>query len=301
MHFIRENRLFLALFLSFIAVPWITFGDFHLLLFNFHHNRLEVGGFAAETGTYTLIALVALLGIGIAFLSALSLSRFYCGTLCPNTFFAHLLSRFAGRKNSFFRKTAGFILLAFLSFMLAFSVVAYGISTHELIDALAHLSFSGWLVIVIGTLMISEIYMVQGWYCAYLCPYGAITSILPIEGRLSYAFRDPDHQCTDCGGCVRVCPIPDLDVRAGFDIRCIQCGLCEIACKKIFIKASHSSLIRRASGSVFQAGGRGKGILVAIVLLMVFGIAGVMTLTHSERLESCRLENKELHNAMSAN
>ena len=31
----------------------------------------------------------------------------------------------------------------------------------------------------------------------------------------------------DCDKCVKVCPIDELDIKAGFDIRCVQCGLCE--------------------------------------------------------------------------
>ncbi|KFN40466.1 MAG: hypothetical protein JU82_02860 [Sulfuricurvum sp. MLSB] len=300
MQFLRGNRAFLALLIPFMAIPWITIGDFHLFLFNFSHNRLEYFGCASEMSTYSMILLVILSGVALALISALSLSRFYCGTLCPNTFFAHLLTLFGKKKKSLLSKIGGFILITALASMLAFSVVAYGMSTDELIYAITYLTFAGWLVIILSSLMIAEVYMIQGWYCAYLCPYGAITSILPIEDRLSYVFSDPNHRCTDCEGCVRICPIPDLDIRAGFDIRCIQCGLCEAACTKIFIKTPHPSLIHRTSGSVFQAGGKGKGILAAIVLIIVFGSIGIMTLTHSERLESCRLENKMLHIQSSA-
>jgi polyferredoxin len=296
MKFLHQNRAFLALLIPFMAIPWIILGDFHLLLFNFSHDRLEILGFALEMSTYAMVALLILLGVALALISALSLSRFYCGTLCPNTFFAHLLSLFKGKKTSFFSKVIGFSLLTFLSSALAFSVVAYGVSTNELIYSTIHLNFAGWLVIVLSFLMIAEVYMVQGWYCAYLCPYGAITAILPIENRLSYSFEDPENNCTECEGCVKICPIPDLDIREGFDIRCIQCGLCEVACEKTFAKnPTISTLIWHNGRSLLQAGGKSRGVLIAIILITLLVITGVITLTDTERLDSCRLENKVLH------
>ncbi|MDD2828099.1 MAG: 4Fe-4S binding protein [Sulfuricurvum sp.] len=296
MKFLHQNRAFLALLIPFMAIPWIILGDFHLLLFNFSHNRLEMGGFGIEMGTYSLIALLLLLGIGIALISTLTLSRFYCGTLCPNTFFAHLLTLFSRKKKSILSKIGGFTLLTALASMLAFSVVAYGISTNELIDAIAHLTFAGWLVILLSLLMIAEVYMVQGWYCAYLCPYGAMCAILPIEDRLTYRFDDPSSECTECEGCVKICPIPSLDIRQGFDIRCIQCGLCEVACEKTFAKNPNiTTLISHDQRSSLRAGGRGKGFMIALIAITLFMFAGVIFLSNSNRLDSCRLENQHLH------
>lgn len=296
MKFLRDNKTFLALLIPFFAVPWISWDGFHLLLFNFPHNRLEFFFMGIEMGTYTLIGIVVFLGLGIALISALTLSRFYCGTLCPNTFFAHLLTIFQGKKKSLLSKLAGFSLLTALATALAFSVVAYGISTTELLDALIHLTFAGWLVITLSLLMIAEVYMVQGWYCAYLCPYGATCAILPIENRLTYTYIDPEHHCTECGGCVKICPIPDLDIRQGFDIRCIQCGVCEVACEKTFAKNPIiTTLIRHKPTSIFRAGGRGKGFFIAVIAIILFMLGGILFLSDSEKLDSCRLENKFLH------
>ncbi len=98
MKFLRNNRLFLVLLIPFMVIPWVRIGNFHLLLFNFSHNRLEFLGFGIEIGTYTLIGIVVLLGFGITLTVALTLSRFYCGMLCPNTFFAHFLTLLRSKK-----------------------------------------------------------------------------------------------------------------------------------------------------------------------------------------------------------
>ncbi len=296
MKFLHQNRAFLALLIPLLAVPWISIDGFHLLLFNFPHNRLEFFFTGIEMGTYTLIGIVVFLGLGIALISALTLSRFYCGTLCPNTFFAHLLTVFKGKKKSLLSKFMGFSLLTFLASALAFSVVAYGISTTELLDALNHLTFSGWLVITLLLLMIAEVYMVQGWYCAYLCPYGATCAILPINDRLTYTHEDSKNQCIECEGCVKICPIPDLDIRKGFDIRCIQCGLCEIACEKTFAKNPIiTTLISHKPTSIFRAGGREKGFFIAVIVIILFIFGGILFLSDSNRLDSCRLENQILY------
>lgn len=296
MGFLRRYKAFLALLIPFMVIPWVNIGDFHLLLFNFAHNRLEFLGFGIEVGTYALIGIVILVGVAIALISALTLSRFYCGTFCPNTFFAHLLSLFTHKKRSLLSKFLGFSLLSALASMLAFSVVAYGISTDELIDAIMNLTFAGWLVITLSLLMIAEVYMIQGWYCAYLCPYGATCAILPIEDRLSYEFSDPTNDCTDCGGCVKICPIPDLDIRKGFDLRCIQCGLCEEACHKTFAKyPTIETLIAHEKRPLLQSGGKGIGYELALFIIIVSAVSGIFYLIQADRLESCRLENKLLH------
>ena len=296
MKFLRDHKAFLALLIPFLAIPWISWDGFHLLLFNFSHNRLEFFFSGIEIGTYALIGMVVLLASGVTLITALTLSRFYCGTLCPNTFFAHLLTLFKGKKKSLLSKVVGFSLLTILASVLAFSIIAYGMRTDELINAIAHLTFAGWLVILFSFLMIAEIYMVQGWYCASLCPYGATCAILPIEDRLTYEFSDPKSNCTQCGGCVKICPIPDLDIRQGFDIRCIQCGLCEMACEKTFAQNPDVlTLISHESRSVLHSGGRAKGIFVASMLILLIVLGGIVFLSDTNKLDSCRLENQILH------
>lgn len=295
MEFLRTNRSFLAVLIPFMAIPWITFEHFHLFLFNFSHNRFEYFGFATEMSTSSMIALLLVWVVSAALMSALTLSRFYCGTLCPNTFFAHLLTLVTKKKNGWVQKISGFMLLVILSFVLAFSLIAYGVDTVELSFGLTSLSVSGWLVIFLTLLMTTEIFMIQGWYCAYLCPYGATCAILPIDDRLSYDFGDPANDCTECEGCVKICPIPNLDIRQGFDLRCIQCGLCEEACKKIFAKSSHPSLITLDKRHFMRASGRENILLIWVGLILLLVFLGGMYLFDIERLDSCRLENKILY------
>jgi len=299
MKFLRNNKAFLAVLIPFMAFPWIRLGNYHLLLFNFSHNRFEYLGYAVEMSTSSMVMLVILLGISLALISALSLSRFYCGTLCPNTFFAQLLTLFAQKKKSILSKIIGLSILTALASMLAFSVIAYGMSTDELIHAITRLTFAGWVVILLSLLMIAEVYMIQGWYCAYLCPYGATCAILPINDRLTYEYSDPEHHCTDCGGCVKICPIPALDIREGFDIRCIQCGLCEAACEKTFAKSPINSLIHHEKRPILQSGGKGIGYALAILLIIVLTALGTLQLIQDDRLESCRFENCPLHLSIS--
>lgn len=295
MKFIREKWIFLVFFIAFIMVPWIQIGKLHLLLFNFPHNRLEYFGYAIEIDTYGLIGIFTLVVLGLVLVSALSLSRFYCGKLCPNTFFAHLLTLFMGSKKSFFSKIVGFLFLTLLALIFSFSIIAYGIDTSELLEEIVYFGFAGWLVILLSLFMMAEIYMVQGWYCAYLCPYGGICAVLPLEDRLTYQFEDPNNSCIDCNGCVKSCPIPDLNIREGFDTRCIQCGLCEVACKKVFSKTNADSLISIPDRSYLSAAGREKGILIAMCIMIVLSISGVLFLSDTQHLDSCRLENSSLY------
>lgn len=299
MEFLRTNRSFLTVLIPFLAIPWITFGHFHLFLFNFSHNRFEYFGFASEMSTSSMIVLLLVWMVSVALISALTMSRFYCGTLCPNTFFAHLLTLVTKKKNGWVQKISGFMLLVILSFVLAFSLIAYGVDTVELSFGLTSLSVSGWLVIFLTLLMTTEIFMIQGWYCAYLCPYGATCAILPIDDRLSYEFGDPANDCTECEGCVKICPIPNLDIRQGFDLRCIQCGLCEVACEKTFTKHPNiTTLISHSKRPILQSAGRGSGYIFALLAIIVISISSTMYLMQEDRLENCLLENTSLHRSI---
>jgi len=119
---------------------------------------------------------------------------------------------------------------------------------------------------------------------------------LPIEDRLTYRFNDPEHHCTECAGCVKICPIPDLDIRKGFDLRCIQCGLCEDACTKSFAKhPDRTALIACENRTLFRAAGKAYGLTAAIAILLLLSILGAAFLLQEARLESCKLENMVLY------
>ena len=71
-------------------------------------------------------------------------------------------------------------------------------------------------------------------FCRFACPLGAIYGLFARVALLGV--RVDESACTDCGACVRVCP---MDIRRVGDHECIHCGRCIDACpeKALSIRA----------------------------------------------------------------
>ncbi len=62
-------------------------------------------------------------------------------------------------------------------------------------------------------------------FCRFLCPLGALYGLM---ARLALLGVKVDKsRCTDCGACVRACP---MDIRAVGDSECVHCGKCMEVC-----------------------------------------------------------------------
>ena len=71
----------------------------------------------------------------------------------------------------------------------------------------------------------------ERFFCEFLCPLGAIFSLLPIA-PWSNMRRDMDT-CTGCGACRRACPVGIYPPAEGSQMgECIQCGRCAEVCPK---------------------------------------------------------------------
>ncbi len=76
-------------------------------------------------------------------------------------------------------------------------------------------------------------------FCRFLCPLGAIYSLFARIALLGV--RVDESRCTDCGACVKICPV---DIRRVGDRECVQCGKCISVCavKAISLKAGKITL-----------------------------------------------------------
>lgn len=111
----------------------------------------------------------------------------------------------------------------------------------------------------------------ERFFCEFLCPMGAVFSLLPQLPWLSPA-RDLSA-CTGCGKCRRDCPVglwpPADEARMG---ECIRCGRCEKACPVACVSAGRPSR-EKAAGRGF---GEGARIAVAVGLLAILWACGAV-------------------------
>ena len=283
---ILAPTLFITLFL-YVLFPWLSFNNIHFLMFNFEFHRFEFLFIASEASTHQLIYIVVSLFIGLIVGLNLTISRFYCGYFCPSTIASFISLRF---KNPFF--IFGIVLI--LAFVLAFSTIAYFTSAFDLFLNFTKFDTASIFVGVLTTAFTSIFLVFRGWYCSILCPYFFVSAVLPQEEKQTFEFFDK-NSCIDCDKCVKVCPIDELDIKAGFDMRCVQCGLCETACDSVMIKFNKSSLITKKykDRNIFKSFSKNGYIWGSLVFtVMIFTIIYILD---SSNLDNCYFINKNLY------
>ena len=227
----------LITFFLYVLFPWMSFNNIHFLMFNFEFHRFEFLFMAFEASTHQLIYIVITLFIGLLLGLNFTISRFFCGYFCPSSLASFITKK---NKNPFIL----FFAILFFAFILAFSTISYFTSAIDLFLNFMKFDMASIFVGILTTLFTSIFLVFRGWYCSILCPYFFISAILPQEEKQTFEFFDK-NSCIDCDKCVKVCPIDELDIKAGFDIRCVQCGLCEVACEKVMLKFNKLSLIKK--------------------------------------------------------
>jgi len=156
----------------------------------------------------------------IALLLALALRKSFCSWICPIGFLSELLAR-AGRRlfgrnfrlwrwaDVLLRGAKYLLMIFFLGSIFAMGrskLAAFIDSPYNRVSDLkmglffAHLSMTALVVLVL--LAVGSLF-VQGFWCRYFCPYGALLGL--------FSFLSPTRivrhaeSCTDCGLCDRVC------------------------------------------------------------------------------------------------
>ncbi|AIY90825.1 4Fe-4S binding protein [Geoglobus acetivorans] len=183
-------------------------------------------------------ALVIFLSI---ILSAVLLKRGFCGWVCPVGFLSEMVS-LAGKKISgknlrgfsYARIIKYLLLLFFLYLILPMrpeELTAFIFSPYWAIADVKLLDFwlkPGTLTIAVTALIIILTLFVRNFWCRFLCPYGALLSIL---SYLSPA-RIEKTDCTYCRRCDEVCPsFIEISERESVNgPECIMCLECVKTC-----------------------------------------------------------------------
>ena len=283
---ILEPTLLITFFL-YVLTPWLSFDNIHLLMFNFEFHRFEFLFMAFEASTHQLIYIVVALFIGLLVGLNLTISRFYCGYFCPSSIASFISLKF---KNPFLI----FVTVLTLAFVLAFSTIAYFTSVIDLFLNFTKFDTASIFVGVLTTAFTSIFLVFRSWYCSILCPYFFISAILPQEEKQTFEFSDK-NSCIDCDKCVKVCPIDELDIKAGFDMRCVQCGLCESACESVMTKLNKTSLISKKfkDRNILKSFSK-KGYILGIIVFIVM-IISIIYILDSSNLDNCYFVNKNLY------
>jgi len=217
-------------------------GDIHGACFRMGVQSLFTGkGLSLLTTSGIIVTLLLV--------SALLLGPVFCGRFCAAGAFTEYISRIVPEKlkinwQKYINPTpvrygilAGFLIVPFLSYSVACSYCNY-----FLLEKLAsgNIGVLGSTTIITGLfwLIIFGAFTKGGrGYCSYLCPVGAIQSLLHSIGAkfgFTYKLKFTKEKCVSCNLCVKDCPmgaLQSVDKLLKYNINnCITCHQCNHVC-----------------------------------------------------------------------
>jgi polyferredoxin len=194
---------------------------------------------AHPAGMFILVAVIAV---------SITFGKSFCSWLCPVGFISENLGNLGQR---LFRRRIklpklldyplrslkylllGFFLFSIFALMDAASLKRFLDSPYNVVaDIKMYLFFvniSVFALVVILALIILSV-LIRGFWCRFLCPYGALLGLLSIVSLTK--IRRNKITCIDCGKCSRACPsFINVDrVSAVVSDECTSCMSCVDAC-----------------------------------------------------------------------
>ncbi|MDP6352549.1 MAG: 4Fe-4S binding protein [Alphaproteobacteria bacterium] len=193
---------------------------------------------AAGRGVHGPLLLTAL----IPLVFTLLLGRFFCGWLCPATFFYELNSNLAAwlgwaglklgdrrldRRIKYGVLGLGLALSAATGSVLMAAVYPPAVIGREIYYAVAAGGFGAGTVYFLATLAFDLLVARRG-FCRYLCPGGALYALL---GRARLVrIRRLVARCNDCAKCNAVCEFGLDPMGDRFGADCTNCAACIAIC-----------------------------------------------------------------------
>lgn len=283
---------------------------------------------------YILMSILIISALGL-FLVTSVFGRVWCGFSCPHTVFVDLFRKvehwiFGNHnrriklqdKSQRDKQKHKIYLMHFLwiiiSFLFAFGWVCYFYGAKELVSDLLNLSVSkNGLLWLCG--LTASTYFFAGFFrekmCTQACPYGRFQSAMVDHHTLQVHYNDwrgeprgsvksgATGDCIDCNQCVLVCPM-GIDIRDGWQMECIGCGLCIDACDDVMHKlGSKTELIAFESTETIMAKQQNKiptikfftsknlifaSAILATVLLLSYSLINTKSLYYNVRYLSSR-------------
>jgi len=202
--------------------------------------------------------------------------RIWCGWLCPQTVIVDL-SRFVDRleSKSAIHKASAYAAMLAITAIVAADLIWYFVSPYEFIGRLLAGELSGLLWgfwIVLTAILFLNFAFLRRRFCATVCPYSKVQSVLYDDRTLVIAFDEKrKEECMNCAACVKTCPV-NIDIRHGLNAACINCAECIDKCATMMGKRQKNSLIGYSFGLSGETGKllRQNVLLIGAIVLAAF-------------------------------
>ncbi|MBI5640142.1 MAG: 4Fe-4S binding protein, partial [Nitrospirae bacterium] len=230
-----------------IGLPFISIKGESALRFDIPSLRLHFFGVSLLMDEFFLVLVALIFLTFLVVLITLMFGRIWCGWVCPQTVLVDF-TRFLDRADATGLAYRLFLYaVTFLtSLVVAASLIWYFISPYEFIGRLV----TGNLGTVIGgfwgvmsAIIFLNLAFLRHRFCATVCPYAKLQSVLFDKATLVIAF-DPGRkeECMNCMACVRTCPV-GVDIRNGLNPACINCAECIDKCSVMMGRMQKKGLI----------------------------------------------------------
>ncbi|MCV6607536.1 MAG: cytochrome c oxidase accessory protein CcoG [Campylobacterales bacterium] len=286
MNYTTKRYIFFVLIsLLTLIAPFIVINGNHMLLLSFEKLQFHFLWFSFDVGNFYLMPfLLMFVFIGI-FAMTTMFGRVWCGWACPQTIFRVLYRDFIEgtlldlrtiknkqkevKYNSFvkvLKQGIGYTLWGVITVIVAINFIWYFVPPEDFFAYMTkpeeHLFMIGFIGVFAGILFL-EIVFVKENFCAYVCPYVRVQSVL-YDSDTKHVIYDEsrggkiyqgdnklisnikqwtaNEECTTCEACVKVCPT-GIDIRKGLQLECINCLECADACSVVMGKKDKKSLI----------------------------------------------------------
>lgn len=165
----------------------------------------------------------------------------FCSWICPlgtiQEWLAGLTKRVFGRQFAIpvsIHRPLRYLRYVVLGLIIYLTVISYKLifEAYDPFKVLFHFKFEETAAFVVfGGIIVASL-LVERFWCKYLCPLGAVISIL---GKFNLVkIRRDSKECIDCGLCTRHCAM-DIDVAKAAAVPerdCVKCLDCIDACPK---------------------------------------------------------------------
>ncbi len=243
-----------------IAIPIINNYGFHTIIGNL--SSLRIMGYSLTMPLEAIEALIGtqsgnyspiLISMIIPVLITMLLGPVFCSWVCPQNTFSELgdtLYRKTHKRKNRRPRKAIFFFIPFLLIPIILvldkmlQVTIFTVFHPAAIFARTCLSALFLHVVcidmvLIGIILLVEIFGIRRFWCRYVCPLGALLALIG-AGRIFRTNFQKDH-CNDCGSCIDFCQFGN-DPRKQ-SIRCRNCGACVSKCDKGALKQAFTPLI----------------------------------------------------------
>ncbi len=292
----RYKRYYMFTFATIftLVLPWITYNGNHFFLLSFDKLKLHLAFVQFDMQQLYLMPFLLMLMFLTIFGMTVVGGRVFCGWVCPQTLFRVIYRDLIETKILKMRKriknkqkepdmtkaenkvkrVIALMMVTVISLIAASDFLWFFVPPEDFFPYLAdyanHWTLIG-TVLAVALFLIYDIAFLKENFCAYVCPYSRVQSVLYDEHTVMALYDthrggdiydenhnkkftkqkdlqafEPAAECTTCESCVTVCPT-HIDIRKGLQLECINCLECVDACTTVMGKLGKPSLVTWSS------------------------------------------------------